>query len=421
MCIILVAGAILMSPTSAIAESRTVRVGIYQNEPKIFTATDDSGQPAGVFVDLLEQVAEEEDWTLVWVSGTWDEGLRALEEGRIDVMPDVAYSTERDALFDFHKTPVIDSWSCVYAAPGTTADRVSQLNGLRVATLRGSIQETVLSQMVAGFGYDVEIVQADSFDEAFQFASDGRADAAASNYMFGDYFYADYGLTRTPIVFNAVPLFYATAEGGNTDVLEAIDQHLDAWMREPGSAYYVALSRYTTEAPATKIPEWVFWVLGAGGGLLAVFAVGIVLLRWQVHVKTQHLAEVTENLEILVEERTEELAHANTRLEAASRAKSEFLASMSHELRTPLNSINGFSGIMLDEMAGEVSEEQHRQLAMIQASGKRLLGLVNDILDLSKIEAETVSVELRKTNVSQICSDAVEQVRPQAEDKGIEL
>ncbi|MDA3935463.1 MAG: PAS domain S-box protein [Actinomycetota bacterium] len=126
------------------------------------------------------------------------------------------------------------------------------------------------------------------------------------------------------------------------------------------------------------------------------------------------LKDLNENLETLVEERTEEAINAN-------RAKSEFLSSMSHELRTPLNSIIGFSGIMLDGRAGEISEEQQRQLAMIQASGKRLLSLVNDILDLSKIEAEATSIELHEANVCQICSDAVEQVRPQAEDKGIEL
>ncbi len=126
------------------------------------------------------------------------------------------------------------------------------------------------------------------------------------------------------------------------------------------------------------------------------------------------LMHLNENLENLVEERAAEAVQAN-------RAKSEFLASMSHEFRTPLNSIIGFSGIMLDGMAGEVSEEQRRQLSMIQASGKRLLGLVNDILDLSKIEAQTVSVDLRETNVMQICSDALEQVRPQFEEKGIEL
>ncbi|MDA3935274.1 MAG: PocR ligand-binding domain-containing protein [Actinomycetota bacterium] len=126
------------------------------------------------------------------------------------------------------------------------------------------------------------------------------------------------------------------------------------------------------------------------------------------------LRRFSESLEILVEQRTDEAVQAN-------KAKSEFIASMSHELRTPLNSIIGFSGIMLDGMAGEVSDEQQRQLAMIRASGRRLLSLVNDVLDLSKIEAEAIRVELHKTNVNQICSDAVEQVRPQAEEKGIEL
>jgi signal transduction histidine kinase len=154
--------------------------------------------------------------------------------------------------------------------------------------------------------------------------------------------------------------------------------------------------------------------------LLAVHSEMADLLRSQ-NVQVAKITALNVSFEERVLERTEEFTRANTRLEAASHAKSEFLASMSHELRTPLNSIIGFSRILLDGMAGEVNEEQQRQLDMIQASGKRLLSLVNDILDLSKIEAGAISIEPYETNVNQICSDAVEQVRPQAEERGIEL
>ncbi|MDO9557789.1 MAG: PAS domain S-box protein [Coriobacteriia bacterium] len=128
----------------------------------------------------------------------------------------------------------------------------------------------------------------------------------------------------------------------------------------------------------------------------------------------QKLRDFNENLERLVEERTAEAVRAN-------RAKGEFLATMSHELRTPLNSVIGFSYILLSGMAGEINEEQRRQLEMIEASGKQLLALVNDILDLSKIDARAVSIELLKTNANRVCGEALEYMRPQAEEKGIKL
>ncbi|PKQ16482.1 MAG: hypothetical protein CVT67_04950 [Actinobacteria bacterium HGW-Actinobacteria-7] len=142
-----------------------------------------------------------------------------------------------------------------------------------------------------------------------------------------------------------------------------------------------------------------------------------------------------DHLEELVDARTRELSEANARLDVANEAlhstnaklvkatatKDEFLACMSHELRTPLNSIIGFSGILIDGMAGEVNAEQKRQLEMVQGSGKRLLGLVNDILDLSKIEAGAVLVELAENDINEICSESLDYIRPEADRKGVAL
>src|SRR5437899_8653767 len=82
-----------------------------------------------------------------------------------------------------------------------------------------------------------------------------------------------------------------------------------------------------------------------------------------------------------------EIEVANRQLEVASQHKSEFLANMSHELRTPLNAIIGFSEVLTDRMFGELNEKQEEYLKDIYASGTHLLSLINDILDLSKIEA----------------------------------
>ncbi len=286
---------ILAAPSLASAAERTVRVGVYENEPKVFTRASD-GRPSGIFVDLITAIARDEGWSIVWVPGSWEAGLKALESGRIDLMPDVAYSEERDRKFDFHKTPVVESWSYVYSAPKMRIDRMSQLDGKRVAVLRGSIQETVFSQMARGFGYDVTLVPVDSLGEAFELASTGKADAAIANYLFGDYFHTEYGLIKTPIVFNAVPLFYAAPQGKNSDMLAAIDRHLDAWIAQPGSVYYRTLGRYTASVPEPAVPAYLPWLLGGIAGLLAVAAGIIGLLRWQVDVKTSRLVEANEEL-----------------------------------------------------------------------------------------------------------------------------
>lgn len=127
------------------------------------------------------------------------------------------------------------------------------------------------------------------------------------------------------------------------------------------------------------------------------------------------------HLEELVEERTRELAEANAALAEADRAKSAFLASVSHELRTPLNSIIGFSGILAQGMAGELTEEQQGQVEMIRQSGRHLLALINDVLDLSKIEAGVVGVDLERFDPVEVVDDVVGTLSPLAAEKELEL
>jgi signal transduction histidine kinase/HAMP domain-containing protein len=116
-----------------------------------------------------------------------------------------------------------------------------------------------------------------------------------------------------------------------------------------------------------------------------------------------------------------EIADKSRQLEVASRHKSEFLANMSHELRTPLNAIIGFSEVLNERMFGELNEKQGEYLKDIHASGQHLLSLINDILDLSKIEAGRMELELADFDLPAAMDNAVTLVRERASRRGITL
>jgi signal transduction histidine kinase len=120
-----------------------------------------------------------------------------------------------------------------------------------------------------------------------------------------------------------------------------------------------------------------------------------------------------------LDRKVDELAQANMALYESNRLKSDFLATMSHELRTPLNSILGFSEVLLS--SNQLSEKQQRWVRNIQSSGERLLALINDILDLARIEAGKMQVRLEDFSIPDVCEGLLNMFRPLAEKKNIDL
>ena len=144
---------------------------------------------------------------------------------------------------------------------------------------------------------------------------------------------------------------------------------------------------------------------------------GQVAVGLQAQGQFQELKLLSEQLN----ERTRRIAEQNRELERANQLKSQFLANMSHELRTPLNAIIGFSEVLKDGMLGTLEEQQQDYVGEIYTSGKHLLSLINDILDLSKIEAGKMELELEPLELEPLLDNALSIIKERAAKEGVNL
>lgn len=552
-----------VAPPPGRADSRRVTVGVYENAPKVFL--DAAGTPAGIFIDLINDIARARGWDLTYVPGTWGEGLDRLERGDIDLMPDVAYTADRADRFAFHQEQVLSSWFQVYARKGSGIRSILDLAGKRIVVLERSVQAEAFDRLSKGFGLNATLIPLPSYGSLFEEVHRGTADAAVTNRFYGQVNAGKFALEDTAIIFHPTNLYFAAPREGRQALLDAIDAHLAGLKATPQSVYYQSLARWTAQEVAFSLPAWVKiggWV--AGLALLASLAGGVVLKR-QVALRTRALTaqnvemhginralreserkyrellehansiilhwtrdgritflnefgqrffgyaeaeivgrnlvgtlvpetgsggrdmrammdrisvdpqafeqNVNENirrngqtvwiawtnkvyfddqgridgilsigtditarreadealrrlnaeLEQRVTERTADLAAAMEKAQAADRIKSAFLATMSHELRTPLNSIIGFTGILLQGLAGPLNAEQQKQMRMVQTSSRHLLALINDVLDISKIEAGQLSLSFAAFELRDAIAKVASLVSPLAARKGIDL
>ncbi len=183
-----------------------------------------------------------------------------------------------------------------------------------------------------------------------------------------------------------------------------------------------------------KLPERIISLLETFSSLIAIAIENAKLveeaksysteLENKVSQRTKELTESYRVLKNLVEELNEKsriLEEANEKLIELDRLKSMFIASMSHELRTPLNSIIGFSSIMLNEWIGPVNDEQKKNLETILRAGKHLLSLINDIIDVSKIESGLLDVNISDFDLNDVMTEVITSFGDEFTKKGLEL
>jgi len=295
----------LFTGTSAVARDQIVRVGVYQNEPKIMSAAN--GQPSGLLGELLQVIAERESWQLEPVQCEWQECLRLLAEGKIDLMPDVASSPARRELFDFHQIPALQSWSQLFSRVDTNIHSSLDLDRKRVAILADGVQHEHLQQLMDGFGIRPRIMPVATLHDALQELQQGHVDLAVSNHLHGNYHAAEYGIVPTSIVFQPSRLYYAAPRGQGAELQARIDHWLQRWKSDAGSPYYNLMKRWGGETPQTLVPPLLIWVTSAIAVSLLLALAFVWLLRRQVQARTRaleaseaHLSDILANIQAFI-------------------------------------------------------------------------------------------------------------------------
>lgn len=288
-----------------VAESaaQDVLVGVYENRPQVFQGDD--GRWQGLAVEVLEHIAEKERWNLLYAPGTWQENLDRLQDGRINLLLSIAQSESRSHFFDFSTHALLSNWGQAYVGRDSSLDSILDLEGKKVAVLKGDIFLGEFRRLTEAFGVSCELVEMPDYPSLFALLQNGSVDVVIANRLVGLDFENAHSARKTSIVFHPIQVRFAVPKGRHPEILQAIDLHLGRMKADKNSFYYAALDRWLGDPLPSSLPSWVVWIAGAlFGGLVLTLGMSL-LLRAQVRERTAQLAARSDDLERRIAEKKE--------------------------------------------------------------------------------------------------------------------
>lgn len=380
-------------------------IGSELDYPPYATVTKE-GEAGGFSVDLMKAVCAEMNIRCSFVVRPWATLKENLKNGEIDALPLVSYSVEREAVYDF-TVPHTISYGVAFKRKGAPdIESVFDLRDKDIVVLEGDAAHDWLLRNDISKNITVK----SSLGDVLKVLSEGKHEYAFSPKLVGLYLQHELKLNNIEIT---GPLFDAYGRGygfavqeGNAPLLMLLNEGL-ATVKKKGTydkIYQQWFGLYEEQIQFGKYFRIFFLTLGTAASLIIAAMLWISFLRRRIAVEEQ----LRQNLSF-----SKEVA------EMASRAKSNFLASISHDLRTPLNAIIGFSEVLSDEMFGALNDKQKEYLNHIVLSATHLLRLINDILDISKIESGQIDLDETEVPVEEIVSFCINNFDPSAYEANV--
>jgi len=347
---------------------------------------------------------------------SWVEVLKGAEQGEIDVIPALVATAERRKYLNF-TSPYLEFPFVIFTREDASfVTELSDLYGKRVAVEEGYVSYDYLQRDHPR----IKLTTYETTKEILQALSLGEIDAYVGNLTVAGYLIKKTGLTNIKVA-APTPYIYDLSIGVRKDwpelipILENALSKIDEKQRNDIRQKWLKL-HYDVGVDYALVKRL---VLGAAMLILITLA-WMTFVQRQKRVLREAKAETDKANEAYLLANSQ-LMEANIKLRELDRLKSMFIASMSHELRTPLNSIIGFSGLLLQGISGDLNSKQKDSMERIFRSGKHLLGLISDVIDISKIEAGHIDAFYEYFSLKQVVEESIETIRPQADAKGLKL
>ena len=399
---------------SWLKEHGAIRIGFLSTDPAIFSMDEETEQLTGMLAEYVSYAKEcLGNQTLEFVLreyDNYDELIQALQDREIDVI----FYASRNPYLAEEKGYALTNTAWTYSLMAVTDEKNFDEN--EVYTVAVPKEKEALKQHIA-FSYPQwKLVDCDSLDDAADMVTNGKADCflmGASQALIYDNSqnFKSIPLTKTMEACFAV----RTGEGSLLSILNKTLKAMPSDMLTSALAIYDSTADKVTFSDFVKDNMLAFFI---SAGVLVLTIIGIILILLQKARKAESVAKLAAN-------DTQKLNHkleiALKKAETASLAKTRFLNNMSHDIRTPMNAILGYAQLMEDELKEKDLPEISEYLKKLQQSGNLLLSIINNVLDMARIESGKIKVDENYERVGEVVDEIISTFSSEAEEKEIHL
>jgi len=408
--------------------AESLKVGVHNFQPLVFL--DEQGEAKGLFVDVLNYIARQEQWAITYIPCSLHECLIRLEQGEIDLLLGVAYTPERTQRFDFTTMPMFVLWAEVHAHPAKGILSLLDLQGKTVGVLKGAQANDEFLKLAAQFGVTCRMVEYAEYAEVVRAVHEGEADAGIFTSLYALYNPEVQCLERTEMLFAPTKIHFAVKKGQQQTILATLNRYVTAFHGSQQAIYTQLFYKWFSYLPF-NLPPWLVWSLFGMCGACGVLLVFSMILKRQVAQKTATLQLTHTALarELSDRKQAEEALYAahqevlakNIELHEANASKDKFFAVIAHDLRSPFTGLLGYLG-MLTEQFDDLSVKKLKDtLDKMHLSAKCLYALLENLLAWSRLQSGLVEYRPAALPLADVSAAVLGLFTANAEQKGLTL